>query len=74
MHFKIIVITMAFTLDFILIVDTEIDECSALPCYYGGVCTDLVNAYSCNCVTGYTGTDCETSEKTNILFSYALSI
>ena len=32
------------------------------PCENGGNCTDGVNEYICNCVTGYTGTDCETGK------------
>ena len=38
-------------------VDT--DECSSDPCMNGGTCTDGVNSYSCACVAGYTGEDCE---------------
>src|SRR5207253_3168438 len=30
------------------------------PCLNGGVCVDRVNAYSCTCPPGYTGTNCET--------------
>ena len=40
-------------------VDT--DECSSDPCQNGGTCTDDVNSYSCACVAGYTGEDCEIS-------------
>ncbi|XP_077869577.1 vitamin K-dependent protein Z-like [Saccoglossus kowalevskii] len=35
-----------------------IDECASGPCIYGE-CTDLVNAYTCNCSAGYNGTNCE---------------
>ena len=41
----------------------EIDECSPNPCQNGGVCTDMVNGYSCTCAAGYTGNDCETGEQ-----------
>ena len=41
---------------------SDIDECPSDPCQNGGTCTDQVNAYTCNCVTGYVGTDCETSK------------
>ena len=38
----------------------DINECSSSPCLNGGTCTDGVNSYSCKCVAGYTGKDCET--------------
>ena len=39
----------------------EINDCNSDPCENGGTCTDLVNAYSCACVPGYTGDDCATN-------------
>ena len=41
----------------VLCVD-ETDECSTDPCGNGGTCTDGDNTYSCECATGYKGTDC----------------
>ena len=38
---------------------SEVDECGSDPCYHGGTCTDGTNSYTCACVLGYTGTDCE---------------
>ena len=38
----------------------DVDECASSPCQNGGTCVDVVNAYTCNCVPGYTGEDCET--------------
>ena len=38
----------------------EINECEPDPCENGGTCTDLVNAYSCACVPGYTDANCAT--------------
>ena len=32
------------------------------PCENGGNCTDGVNEYNCTCVSGYTGTECETGK------------
>ena len=37
----------------------DIDECSSDTCMNGGTCTGDVNSYSCTCVPGYTGEDCE---------------
>ena len=42
----------------------DIDECSSSPCQNGGTCTDAVNSYTCACVDGYNGDDCETSKLT----------
>ena len=38
----------------------DIDECASSPCQNGGTCTDAVNSYTCACVDGYNGDDCET--------------
>ena len=39
----------------------KIDECDPDPCQNGGTCTDLVNAFSCACVPGYTDDMCATN-------------
>lgn len=31
------------------------------PCQHGGICIDGLNSYVCNCMPGYTGTNCETN-------------
>ena len=36
-----------------------IGQCSSSPCQNGGSCTDQINDYTCNCVNGYDGTNCE---------------
>jgi len=36
----------------------DIDECESSPCQNGGVCTDKVNAFECDCAAGYTGRLC----------------
>jgi len=40
----------------------NIDECAASesPCQNQGTCTDQVNGYTCECVAGFIGDDCET--------------
>ena len=35
------------------------DDCSPDPCENGGTCQDDINAYTCTCPIGYSGTDCE---------------
>ncbi len=35
------------------------DHCAPSPCQNGGTCTDQFNGYTCACVGGFTGTDCE---------------
>ena len=49
----------------------DIDECSPNPCLNGAVCVDGINRYTCNCVAGYTGVNCQTSRfyTLNKLFS-----
>ena len=38
----------------------DIDECSPNPCQNDGTCTDGVDSFTCDCVAGYTGTNCMT--------------
>ena len=40
----------------------DIDECESNPCKNGGTCKDGENSYTCTCVPGYTGHDCETGK------------
>ena len=44
----------------------DIDDCEASPCKNGGTCIDGVDSYTCNCVSGYTGHDCETGSVVNV--------
>ena len=37
----------------------DINECSL--CLNGGTCQDVIDGYSCLCMSGYTGVDCETN-------------
>ena len=45
---------------------SEIDECSAKPCQNGGSCIDAIAGYSCFCVSGYTGNNCQTGERHSV--------
>ncbi|XP_052811038.1 neurogenic locus notch homolog protein 2-like isoform X3 [Mya arenaria] len=38
---------------------SEIDECLTSPCDNGGVCTDQIADYSCECATGWSGKNCD---------------
>lgn len=42
------------------------NECSSKPCQNNGTCIDLINRFECQCVPGYTGTQCEVG---NIILS-----
>ena len=37
-----------------------VNECESSPCV-NGVCQDLVNHYYCQCITGWTGRNCDQS-------------
>ena len=39
----------------------DVDECHSNPCANGGTCIDDVNSFTCSCMAGHTGHDCETS-------------
>ena len=39
----------------------DVDDCAANPCV-NGKCIDGVNSYQCECISGYGGTNCETSK------------
>ena len=39
----------------------DIDECESIPCQNGGNCTDGIARYTCDCIPGHTGENCETS-------------
>ena len=41
---------------------TDINECESEPCLNGGTCANGNNQYTCSCVAGYQGTNCETSK------------
>ena len=54
---------MLFLLTLNLISDVDLDECESDPCENGGECHNGNNAYSCTCMPGYNGTNCETGKQ-----------
>ena len=42
---------------------SDIDDCSPDPCLNGATCVDGVNSFTCTCVVGYMGTNCETGKQ-----------
>ena len=53
-----------FSIDIHNFVFKDIDECASNPCQNDGGCTaERPGSYSCNCIDGYGGNNCETGEK-----------
>ena len=42
---------------------TGVDECASSPCLNGGACIDGAGFYTCQCLAGWQGVNCEISEK-----------
>lgn len=40
--------------------NSDIDECSSIPCHNGATCNDNINGYTCVCVPGFTDILCQT--------------
>ena len=40
---------------------SDINDCLPNPCMNEGTCSDRIDGYSCSCVAGYTGQNCEIS-------------
>ena len=47
--------------NFYVFVSVDIDNCSPNPCTNGGTCTDGVDSYTCTCVGGFAGDNCQAS-------------
>ena len=52
----------------------DINECTSSPCMNGATCTNTVNAYTCGCVAGYMGTNCETGLSLKLRSTGSLSV
>ena len=50
----------------------DIDECAFSPCENGGSCVDGVNMFTCECLAGYTGDRCESSERLFVMTLFLL--
>ena len=53
--------TLIFSIFTLCVFFSDINECSSSPCQNGGTCVDGINRYSCSCVAGYNGANCQTS-------------
>jgi hypothetical protein len=40
-----------------------VDECLSSPCLNGGTCVDLIDSYGCDCVSGFSGTECQMTQE-----------
>ena len=40
----------------------DIDDCLGVACSNNGTCVDMVDDYICNCVQGFTGEHCESTD------------
>lgn len=45
-----------------LAISTDVNECEAEPCKNGGICTDLIANYSCECPGEFMGRNCQYSK------------
>jgi hypothetical protein len=43
-------------------ITVDINECESDPCENDGTCSDQLNGFTCSCVAGFTGTNCEISK------------
>ena len=50
----------------------DIDECASSPCQHDATCDNELDFYTCSCLPGYTGSNCETGEYAIILISLIL--
>lgn len=58
---------IAFTVSLLILASScvlpaDVNECEAEPCKNGGICTDLVANYSCECPGEFMGRNCQQSK------------
>ena len=46
----------------------DIDECASNPCQNGAICHDYVNSYTCECKSGFSGTNCHTNDQKAVFY------
>lgn len=56
MNVKLVASTLYFIVKYVF---SDINECASNPCQNSGTCIDHANGYSCSCVPGYIGINCE---------------
>ena len=54
------------SLSLFFLFSSDINECEAEPCKNGGICTDLVANYSCECPGEFMGRNCQYSKYSHI--------
>ena len=52
----------------------DVDDCTVGICQNGGSCVDGVNSYTCSCVAGFTGENCETSIVLGMFGSHQMTL
>ena len=52
--------------------DPPIDGCILEPCENGGTCIDGVDGYTCHCVPGYTGENCQTGIHFYLIYEFGV--
>ena len=56
-----------FLINIIVSMFADIDDCTDTSCLNGGTCVDGVDTFTCTCLPGWTGTNCEFSELVYII-------
>lgn len=62
-------ISMRKSLNLLVFLRIDIDECKPDPCLNNASCVDGINSYTCKCKPGFTGKNCETGKGDSESFS-----